>query len=109
MSTIKPQNLQLQFTQIEKLLLKTQNELWALKCWWCHALYLLHKLANNHESRSNLFGLISQQCTTYMSVAALEHMTTGSAVSAVSYRATQVDKTHLYKTITEDKQNVISF
>ena len=31
-----------------------------LKC-WCHALYLTHKKANNHESRFNLFGLINQQ------------------------------------------------
>ena len=29
-----------------------------LKC-WCHALYLLHKYANNHKSRFNLFGLIN--------------------------------------------------
>ena len=34
---------------------------------WCHALLLSDKLANNHESRFSLFGLISQQCTTYMS------------------------------------------
>ena len=33
---------------------------------------------NNHESNFNLFGLISQQGTTYMSVAGLERMTTGS-------------------------------
>ena len=46
--------------------------------YWCHALYLSDKWANNHESRFNLFGLISQQCTTYMSVAGLERMTTGS-------------------------------
>ena len=32
----------------------------------------------NHESRFNLFGLINQQYTMYMSVAGLERMTTGS-------------------------------
>ena len=37
------------------------------KKYWCHALYLLHKYTNSHESRFNLFGLINQQCTAYMS------------------------------------------
>ena len=57
---------------------------------WCHAFYLSDKQANNHEGRFNLFGLISQQCTTYMSCGMAERMTTGSVVSALPYRATQV-------------------
>ena len=35
--------------------------------------------------------MVNQQYTAYMSVAGLERMTTESAVSALSYRATQVD------------------
>ena len=40
---------------------------------------------------STYFGLFNQQYTAYMSVAGLERQTTGSAVSALSFRATQVD------------------
>ena len=61
-----------------------------LKC-WCYALYLLHKLANNHESRFNLLGLLNQQSLTCMSVAGLERMTTGSVAKHLNLSATQVD------------------
>ena len=54
-------------------------------------MHFINKLVNSHESRLNLFGLLHQQYTAYMSVAGLERMTTGSAVSALSYRATQLD------------------
>ena len=56
-----------------------------------HFIYYINRL-NSHESRFNLFGLLNQQYTAYMSVAGLERMTTVSAVNASSYRATQVDK-----------------
>ena len=55
-----------------------------------HFIYYINRL-NSHEGRFNLFGLLNRQYTEYMSVAGLERMTTGSAVSASSYRATQVD------------------
>ena len=55
-----------------------------------HFIYYINRL-NSHESRFNLFGLLNQQYTAYMFVARLERMTTGSAVSALSYRATQID------------------
>ena len=48
------------------------------------------KQVNSHEGRFNLSGLLNQQYTAYISVAGLERMTTGSAVSALSYRAAQV-------------------
>ena len=38
--------------------------------------------ANNHESRFNLFGLINQQCITY--VAGPERMTTGSVAKRLN-------------------------
>ena len=61
-----------------------------------HFIYYINRL-NSHESRFNLFGLLNQQYTAYMSVAGLERMTTESAVSALSYRATQVDKLKILK------------
>ena len=49
-------------------------------------------MANNHESRFNLFGLIiANNAQRICPVAGLERMTTGSAVSALPYCATQVD------------------
>ena len=54
-----------------------------LNCWRCHM--------HSHESRFNC-GLLNQQYTAYIFVAGLERMTTESVVSALPYRATQVDK-----------------
>ena len=51
-----------------------------------HFIYQIHNYANNHESRFNLFGLLSQQCATYSicPVAGLERMTTGSVAKRLT-------------------------
>ena len=54
-----------------------------------HFIYYINRLTATKVDSTYLGCLTS--LTAYMSVAGLEHMTTGSAVSALSYRATQVD------------------
>ena len=58
-------------------------------------LFIIYKLTNNHKStcRFHLFGLINQcnAINIICPVAGLERMTTGSVISALPYRATQVD------------------
>ena len=48
-----------------------------------------------------IWAAYNQQYTTYMSVTGLERMTTGSAVSALSYRATQVDIIYMCSILTK--------
>ena len=56
-----------------------------------HFIYYINRLTATKVDSTYSGCLINQQYTAYMSVAGLERMTTGSAVSALSYRATQVD------------------
>ena len=52
-----------------------------------HFIYYINRLT---ATKVDSTYLLNQQYTAYMTVAGLERMTTGSAVSALSYRATQV-------------------
>ena len=54
-----------------------------------HFIYYINRLTATKVDST--YGLFNQQYTAYMSVAGLERMTTGSAVSALCYRAAQVD------------------
>ena len=53
-------------------------------------IYQINRLTTTKVDSTYLV-LINQQCTTCMSVARLEHMTIGLIVSALPYRAIQVD------------------
>ena len=61
-----------------------------IKC-WCYAFHLSPNIGKSHKSRFNLFGLINQQCITYMSVAEIKRMTTRLVAKRLTYRITQVD------------------
>ena len=57
-----------------------------------HFIYYINRLTATKADSKCLFGLLNQQYTAYMSVAGLKCMTTGSTVSALPYRATQVNR-----------------
>ena len=65
---------------------------------WCNALYLLHKLINSHESRFNLFGLLTNNTQRICLVAkgGRELVTFRSQSPTLSLFTTHVDKDNAY-------------
>ena len=76
-----------------------------------HFIYYINR-STSTKVNSTIWAAYNQQYTAYMSVAGLERMTTGSAVSALSYLATQVD-IEIHCTVIESKtvkqSNMFSF
>ena len=60
-----------------------------------HFIYYINRLTATKVD-STYLGCLTSNAQRICPVAGLERMTTGSVVSALSYRATQVDKCYLY-------------